>query len=861
MKIGLGYRVSSFLVLSWILLITVAHSDTGDLNGSLRDQFNGTPREWSEVLEPETYRKLAEFGVKLTDVIFNAIHNVDTKIYGSSHFNVGITVNRNVFNNRDAEHTWSVVDKIRIGGGVPIFGASVPLGGGLAQLGFFIGTSAGVEITDMRRVSASRYEHIQPERKIEQTFRSQPTYHAWALHQQRRLLSSSQSDQTRWIPTTDRSGTHHSLVYFPDDGANYARYSELWNLGLVPFKLPLTVDAFHRLEDGEIISYLGEGSIELGASVGWNIDPSGLVGMINAGVSLSTFVRGSYRLSVLRQSESVAQVKVTRVQSQGTQTSVGGGYSPGLIDSVIVINNFKNVLQVYPVQINVGHQQSTVFEVTYEYDLNTLNGRLAYERAVLGSFKSSDDLAINSDGRWKVSLRESGVRRLSNQVNESVIDQFDQNMKLTLAFSMNQHAEVVDTVTTLFTPDGRKRTLTSIARNTKEWRTLFAQYESTQHNFMIRLDLDECEKDPYHCESLSLDYETRIEDSNLTQQNLLYSLLEMENALNKVDLIPRTPLVRDIKNLRRDALQPFFLLQSGHDLGPASLFYQVSLTADQMRQIIDYPQAKMWSALEKAFHVTEGSWSNCFYRFFYYLTRSPVTLIDIPLNLLQVNLAPGTNLAHAQRIYKQWNKLKSLPSIQAQSEALARMFSNAIYGRELTQLVRAVLEGSDVRYRFSASNQAFGQLSEEGQTQLTHQEVSSLKMSNYDLNRSITVESERNPMMWIYNLAVRHYSSQEQGLFLSLSLPMTPNQIYIDLFSIDSASLIDDYKFMGSKIIRNDGVYIMGHQLFPILPQDPHSPLHGLVSRLKSGAKYQMRMALSHDGIHWGRVSEVLFTL
>ena len=871
------------------LFLGVSAFFCGESKAVQRSLSTGTQfREWNEVVDPAFLKKLGEFGVKISDLIFSAIHTIDQKIYGSPRISFGLTINRNVFNNHDDKHTWTVMDKIGVGASVPFYSPPAAPIGPMTQLGFFIGSSSGVEFTDIRQVSSERYAQMQSVPETLSELRENSTFQTLTLFHQSRFFaqakgnvspsllsspfssasaasgassSSADPEKGRWIPIQKQGGSSHVLGFLPDEGENYVRYSGLWNLALVPFKLPLTLKAFQRLEDGEIVSYLGQGAVELGASVGWNLDPASLVGIVDAGVSFSAFVRGGYRISVKRESSTLAQVKLTRLITDGSRWTIGGGYTPGLLDSIIIINGLRGLLQIYPVQINLGTQNDRTFEITYEYDLSTEAGKSAYERAVLGSFRVSDELSYNAQGERRRSIEETGVIRVSDELVESTTDQFDENMQLAFLFRMDQGSQVVHAITTLTTPEGTKRTLKAMAQNTKEWRTIFAQYEKTQHNFMIEVDLDACAKDPENCDSFSFQYETRIEDSNLSQKNLLYAWIEMENSLGRVDLIPRTPLVREIKSLRRSGLKPFFLLQEGHDLGPGSFYYRVNLTSAQMKQWVDYPKSQMWQALEKAFHVPTGVWSHFLYRFFYYLTRSPVSLIDIPLNLLQMNLAPGTNLAHAQKIHDQWVGLKEFSTIDTQAQAIARLFSDSIYGKELTQLIRAVFDGNDVPYEFLASNQSFGRLSEEGVTRLHHEDLASERLKSVDFNSEGLSESERDPRLWIHSLAVRQYSSDIRGQYFSAFFSSEPKKIYIDLFSSEWTLGLENWRLVSSKTIENNGMIHEGQGWFPIAPDDLRSPLFGLIGSLKPGVRYLLRMALSEDGVHWGRVSEVPFTL
>jgi hypothetical protein len=785
-----------------------------------------------------------DLGSKIPDVLYGAISHYGVTLFNTPHINGNLSFGRDVFDNRSALGTWTVSDQIGFSFNIPIFSSAPLMPPGLNMINFFIGTNDGIVVTDIRQVTPHGYFQLPPMTESIRQIKENDQFKNFLVHNQ-------SGRKAQWMKYFTEAG-EKITSFFLRTPQNYARFSSMWNIFLTPFKIPFNKSIFSRLQIGEIITYEGQGSIQSGLGIGWSLDPTSLIGILNAGVSLSAFSRGIYRIAILKTGEFTAKIKVIKTGSLGTQATLGGGYTPGILDNLLIISSLNNQIQVIPIQITYQSALGTSHETTYEYDLQTQTGEQAYESAVLGNFKPSDDLAIAPEGQWRTSTSETGVMRVGNLHSTSHSASLASNMQLGFIYKQKNNAQVNFTECTLTTHDGRKRNHTALAQNSKEWGLIFNQYQKYQHNFLVNLDLDECEKNPASCENFPLHLEGRIDDSATTQAALLHYILEVENALGIPDFFPRSPEIRDLRTFSHDPYHPFYFYHPGHNLGGSHFYYQLKLSETQVRQIIDYPEDQMWPALEQAFQISPGSWSSEPKRWLYAFSRAPVSFVDLFLSLFQMNWKPGTDLVHAENTFQHWKKIKTIKEPKKRAEALVETFFDSIYSKYFPYLIRALLANQEVEYYVSGSNKVFGNITHQGKTRLAFEDLASKLASQIQLKQTTSPEEE-DPELQISRLELQETRNGDLQLFLNT--PIQPDSFYMDLTLDDWTSLTLINHVIFAKVFKNPG---LPKELNPLElnAHDRNSPFTELAYHIKPNTRYLLRFAISKDGKKWGKVSQ-----
>jgi hypothetical protein len=165
-----------------------------------------------------------------------------------------------------------------------------------------------------------------------------------------------------------------------------------------PFSFPFNKSGFTDMPVGSLKSYLISGGIRIPIDFGGIVDAPSQdlinesLGFSHA-VPFSVFRRGEYRINVLRRSENVGWVGVTKTERTGQSINpfVGsqfevlrGALGATLFDWSWLWSGVPVV--VVPLEINFELSTADVFDQVYEFDLSIPEAQEAYSKAVQGDF-------------------------------------------------------------------------------------------------------------------------------------------------------------------------------------------------------------------------------------------------------------------------------------------------------------------------------------------------------------------------------------------------------------------------------------------------------------------------------------------
>ncbi|MEY4629969.1 MAG: hypothetical protein RIQ81_89 [Pseudomonadota bacterium] len=200
-----------------------------------------------------------------------------------------------------------------------------------------------------------------------------------------------------------------------------------------PFRIPTSSESFYKMPVNSIRSY------GLSGGVGVSIDFEGLKDQsirkalermkdLKFNLPIGIFVRGEYRINVLRKSEHIAWIGVVNLSRKGANVRAFAGNTVYLLSNVIPF--YRGIPGVFaPVDLRGELAWTDRTDRVYEFDLRTGPGREAYEAAVLGDFTLADQHSRPASGKSRKHVpgpHSSGVsfhfRRNIQQQGESFLN-------------------------------------------------------------------------------------------------------------------------------------------------------------------------------------------------------------------------------------------------------------------------------------------------------------------------------------------------------------------------------------------------------------------------------------------------------
>lgn len=483
---------------------------------------------------------------QLQQQIFRAISDIDIldegiDLWDGNEAKIKINVERKVYDNLNVLNSHTVVDVMRIPVSIPIYVASdVPTGTG-AYWGFSFGTRVGIDFMNIRQVMPHKIQDLVPPKELEEQIQSSE----WATERAYNEIHNNDDnveDRDPSVSDDDEDPKRWRFFrkirdWFLKDPLRNARYSKFWNLVWHPVKIPVTVKHFNRLTDGEIVSYGVNGAVELGAGAGFNIDVTSQSHIASVGLTVTTYLMGDFRVSVMKEAENVAWVKLTRVGTWGVGGSFGFSRSKTKIfDGFTVFGQRlgKLKLAITPFNFTLNRQAARAFEVGYRYDLTNPAAVEAYKKALYGRFAMSEDIA-----REPTSQDPPVTKLFKRQTKSTTWDQrVSTELSLLYAFDTISSRTFSDVRITL--PDGSYRVFKTHTLNSRQWD--FASWRSERLTYSFLYDMLVGGSLPDTDQKEGLVAEGRIEDSHTSGKEINAYITEVEHAVNKRGKFKRPPL-------------------------------------------------------------------------------------------------------------------------------------------------------------------------------------------------------------------------------------------------------------------------------------------------------------------------------
>ncbi|MCM2324158.1 MAG: hypothetical protein NDJ90_12935, partial [Oligoflexia bacterium] len=629
------------------------------------------------------------------------------------------------------------------------------------------------------------------------------------------------------------------------------RYGRLWNMVAAPLRLPLRAEWLSRLDQNEVMTYVGSGFIEVGPSLGMTVE-SAHAKLSDLGISASirAYLRGEFRIAVMKLGEKRARVKISRRAERGVTGGINSSSRFELYEGFVVLGSRNGRLRtsLVPFTFTADRALGHSFEVGYEFDLNDERAVEAYERAVLGQFGPCDELALETaaDGE------SAPVKRTFSRESEDTRSSRSIGMKIYFLKHTGDSVYTVQDAKIQF-PDGtfrvfKARTDASYQRSLGVgiWKSSETIQYSIRTDFLKKLH----SQDPA---AIGLIAEGRIEDNSTSGVELNRYSEMVESLFGNSKIFPQVPIYLpnnepEVLAAEADPLTESAKYYQPTRYGYSSFYFRVGLTEAQLLRLANVSPEKMWEHLENGFERSPGSWTRTSGRVVSgaggWLANAFGWLGDVG----DIDQHLGARFFRARSFRDQWLELSGLAEKattadgqKAFAKKIGEMYSDKIFAYELiktTMFALRDLGDQDTSFQINAQSAAFGGRELRGGAiteieRITQRYAQETDFDQPSIRQDLTLE--------VASLKVEQ--KEDQGNFeLKFHASRKPGVVVVKLDELS------DYLRVATTLRRlmipNRGQFNAGVNLFPLDREGKPGFQRELACSLRPGRNYRVTVAL-----------------
>ena len=757
------------LVLSW-LFTTSAFAQT-----------EPRTRLWPDKWLNDINKTVDRSGSQITNVIFDQIDDFDYTFVETIDFKLKAGIKRTVFDNQDVLGTWTVNDNFRIELGHDKTEYSIPLGPTfIAPLAFKLGIGGTVSVSHVRQVKSYIY-HTLP--KVDEMGEGDV---------------QEQVTKSRWLEF---------------DPSSRPRLSNIWYPLIAATRIPWTKKGVDRLADGELVSYSASGYVSTGLELGLVPIKFHKDANFNLSVGAKVFLSGEFRITVLKESSQYVRVKVTKINSRGSEITAGSSAKDIEVFKGFAVFGEDDLgrvkVDVTPFNFSLKKERKKQYDLGFRYDLNHPDGLEAYEDAVIGQFKRSEELAKKKSKAVEHILTRESLEKSRERGLALGVDWFIKTKNKRRR--ANLEADII-------LPDGEKKIFKSSTELSKTWSSVWGDGEKKDYNFITLFDQFAYEKG--EANSFQLVTEGLIEDVRTSAKEINSYIRKVESIVGNDTILPELPThIPAIKKEKKPKKARY---------KRSSFYFGQFFSQNQVIKFILTPE-------KKALEIAQKSFSNS-------------------LELSRSN--------QSKRFHRRWMKLqKAYLAVKKSTDMvkvlrdLADMFK--LYGRSI-QGMKAVLmslNGQEIDYFLTASNNSFGRIQLRGK-QVTNADKL-LNLADDTINFENTVGTRlSDPKMIIKDLKTEQL--KDKTLKVTFTLPENSNYLFFRVLRSSGWKRIKNIKEL---IFYNKNKFNAGVNEWIVSSDSPSILDRALYESFTKTEHYTLQMSASKDRFTWGRTESSRFKM
>lgn len=734
-------------------------------------QTTVTPDPWPGRVWNDIASGVDRSGTQLTNVLFEQLDDFD---WGKNLFGIDgkIGIKRGVFDNQDVMNTWTVNDEFFIDLSYDTTALSVPLVPSVTTpLNFNVGVGGKVKINHIRQVPASKYHDV-------------PTIDA--------LHGEIKGETDRW----------YSL-----DPSLRPRFSKLWNPLLNIYRIPWTKEGLRKINKGEIISYSTSGYVSVGLESGFVPLklPAGVD--LTFGIGVQAFIKGEFRITVLKEDDRFVRVKLTKVRSVGGGATVGATTSEiQLYEGFLLFEGTKietrlldTGITVVPFKFTWEEEVKKQFDLGYRFDLEDPGAQEAFEKAMRGNFRAAGDIAGENRPVTHLITRNSYQKRRARSMKIGM----DWLVHLTRG---NQKK---DQWITVERPDGTNHIFKTSLELSRTWSTFWGNGEKKNFLFSALFDQDAYERKEDN--SFQLVTEVLYEDVSTSAQEIRGYIRDVEAVIGNDTVLPELPLLvpDDEDKLRKASYKR------------SSFYFGQYLSQKQVLKFLMTDKQQAWEIAHKSFSYLRKFKRN----------------------------------RRAERFYNHWMKLqerfKQVMTKNEMAEALKDLRSLFKYHSKAIHALKAIvlaLDKEEIDFFLTATNIAFGRVQFSGRTSTNAERLLQLADETLEFeNRAGTVRT--NPEALIKDLKVTQLNDKQ--IKLTFTLPEKADYLFIKILRTSGwkrVKTLKEFTYVNrSRFKAGENNWIVSSNTSDVLEQE-------IMDAFKETEYYTFQMSSSPDRQNWGRV-------
>lgn len=768
----------------------------------------------------------------------------------NANFSGSIKVQRRLFPNFDIFDSYTVVDTFELPSSIPLPALIDPteiIPGVLG--GLTVGLYGNMTVTNIRQVSPLKMERLLTWASLKDELTHIDPRVREANDEISRLMKKydlSKKELIKQINETNKNETEDNdyevqtqlskniIANYLDDSETKARFGKLINVFASPLRLPLSHNGMKRLTPGEIVSYTANGLVQLSGNIGWSYGADLPIVGPRGQISAVTYLNGTYRISIMKEDDKHAQVKLTRIGAHGNGVHFYPllfGYN--LFDGIAVMGlSLSKEVSFAPFRLSLNEARSESFDLVYRYDLTDEDGQECFDQALKGFFACSEENYLlanrNNPSVEKIVSIDSKSKSLWRDTQFELKYLVKRYAKRGKTFTHSKITMPNDNLEdeTFFVKNG-------VASREKSWSTIFGTKEAYSHSFKVSLDEVKYEKrDP---EGLTIELNFFLQDDSTTGRefNRYTSKLNELVGLDGIDQSLFEPVPTHIPQEVEDKEGNKSTQDFTARYGDTQIFFKFQLNTPQINKFVFQSDLEFQNILDQVYDQN-------------------LKLSSKMQDCGEENCFGGFKFNKAKKMFQAWQALRNSKDLNE----LHKMLVEFVYLEKdpirVLNMLRWSVPGEDLAFHYNANNKIFGNRSDSGKIFFTTDTISGKASAKVNFD-TIGPRTKSSADAKVLSLESKRLDNGH--IEISFELNSTPKFIFFDLKRHTLHIRHDETRL----ILPNKGRFKEGKNTIILDPYSETKWVRDLSQTMKNANTFVLSMAISHDESEWSSLKSTEF--